>query len=352
MFLASWASSHPIQTMSFTHLGTDLAIDLGTANTCVFARGRGVVVNEPSLIAFNVTTGAIEAVGTQAREMLGRTPGHLRAVRPIKDGVIADFDATEKMLTHFIRKAHRHLGGWVRPRVLIGVPAEITPVERRAVKDSAYQAKASQVHLVDEPMAAAVGAGLPISDAAGNMIIDVGGGTTDIAVISLAGVVIGRSVRVGGDAMDEAIIQYIKKRHDLLIGERTAEQIKVTIGSVMPLEQPLTMEVKGRHIGEGVPKKITISDAEVREALAEPVRVILRAIRETLDQVPPELSADICDRGIALCGGGSLLRNLDCCIRQETQLPVQLVEDPLSSVVLGAGKILSDDGLLKKLSVG
>ena len=273
-------------------------------------------------------------------------------MRPIKDGVIADFDATEKMLTHFIRRAHLHLGSWVRPRVLIGVPAEITPVERRAVKDSAYQAKASQVFLVDEPMAAAVGAGLPISDAAGNMIIDVGGGTTDIAVISLAGVVIGRSVRVGGDAMDEAIIQHVRKRHDLLIGERTAEQIKVTIGSVMPLERPLTMEVKGRHVGEGVPKKITLSDAEVREALSEPVRVILRAIRETLDEVPPELSADICDRGIALCGGGSLLRNLDSRIRQETQLPVQLVEDPLSSVVIGAGKILSDDGLLKKLSVG
>jgi rod shape-determining protein MreB len=334
--------------MTLGRLGTDLAIDLGTANTCVFARGRGVVVSEPSLIAFNTITGSVEAFGAAARDMLGRTPGYLRAVRPIKEGVIADFDAAEKMLTHFIRKAQK--GAWVRPRVVIGVPAEITPVERRAVKDSAYRAKASEVHLIDEPMAAALGAGLPISDAAGNMVIDVGGGTTDIAVISLAGVVIGRSVRVAGDAMDDAIMQYLKKRHDLLIGERTAEEIKVKIGSATPLDKPLTMEVKGRHLGQGVPKRIEITDAEVREALSEPLKVILRAVRETLDQIPPELSADIYDRGIALCGGGSLLRNLDRRIRQETQLPVQLVEDPLYAVVQGAGKMLSDDVLLRKLA--
>jgi rod shape-determining protein MreB len=272
-------------------------------------------------------------------------------VRPIKDGVIADFDAAEKMLTHFIRRTHAQVGAWFRPRVLVGVPTEITPVERRAVKDSAYRAKASEVYLVDEPMAAAVGAGLPIADAAGNMIIDVGGGTSDIAVISLAGVVIGRSVRVGGDAMDDAIIHYMKKRHDLLVGERTAEAIKIQIGSATDLEKPLQMEVKGRHLGKGVPVKVVVTDAEIREALTEPLKTIMRAVRETLDQIPPELSADIFDRGVALCGGGSLLRNLDKRIREETQLPVQMVDDPLSCVVVGAGKMLSDDVLLKKLSV-
>jgi rod shape-determining protein MreB len=337
--------------MAFSGFGTQLAIDLGTANTCVFAPGRGVVVNEPSIIAFNTTTGSIEAVGSDARDMLGRTPGHLRPIRPIKEGVIADFDAAEKMMTHFIRKAHRRLGAWMRPRVVIGVPTEITPVERRAVKDSAHRAKASEVHLVDEPMAAAVGAGLPISDAAGNMIIDIGGGTTDIAVISLAGVVCGRSVRVAGDAMDEAIIQYLRKRHDMLIGERTAEELKCKIGSASDFAQPLTMDVKGRDLARGVPKMLTVSDGEIREALADPIKVIMRAVLETLDRIPPELSADIYDRGISLSGGGSLLRHLDRRIHQETQLPVQLVQDPLSSVVLGAGKMLTDDGLLKKLSL-
>ena len=347
MFLAQTART----TMSFVHLGTDLAIDLGTANTCVYAKGRGVILNEPSLIAFNAVNGAVEAVGACARDMLGRNPAHLRPVRPIKDGVIADFDAAEKMLTHFIRKTHQKVRAWFRPRVLVGVPTEITPVERRAVKDSAYRAKASEVYLVDEPMAAAVGAGLPIADAAGNMIIDIGGGTSDIAVISLAGVVIGRSVRVGGDAMDDAIIQYMRKRHDLLVGERTAESIKIQIGSATELDKPLTMEVKGRHLGKGVPVRVVVSDAEIREALAEPLRTILRAIRETLDQIPPELSSDIFDRGVALCGGGSMLRNLDRRIREETQLPVQMVDEPLACVVVGAGKMLSDDVLLKKLSV-
>jgi rod shape-determining protein MreB len=337
--------------MSVARMGSDLAIDLGTANTCVFARGRGIVVSEPSIVALNATSGAIEAIGLGARDMLGRTPGHIRPVRPIRGGVIADFDAAEKMLTYFMRKAHRSLRSWARPRVVIGVPTEITPVERRAVKDSAYRAKASEVHLVDEPMAAAVGAGLPVTEAAGSMIIDVGGGTTDVAVISLVGVVYSRSVRVAGDAMDDAIIQYVKRRHDLLIGERTAEDIKATIGSALPLDQPLTMEVKGRDLGKGVPKRIILTDAEVREALAEPLKIIIRAIREGLDQVPPELSADIFDRGISLCGGGSMLRNLDRLIHKETQLPVQTVEDPLSAVVIGAGRILSDDALLKKLSL-
>jgi rod shape-determining protein MreB len=337
--------------MKFAHLGTDLAIDLGTANTCVFAQGRGIVLNEPSLIAFNTASGKVEAVGNEAQAMVGRTPGHLRSVRPIRDGVIADFDATEKMLTYFIKKTYREVRAWSRPRVVIGVPSEITPVERRAVKDTAYRAKASEVYLVEEPMAAAVGAGLPIADAAGNMIVDIGGGTTDVAVISLFGVVIGRSVRVAGDAMDAAITHHLKKHHDLMVGERTAESIKIQIGSADKLDEPLTMEVKGRHIGKGVPRQITISDAEIRDALAEPLKLIMRAISETLDQIPPELSADIYDRGIALSGGGALLRHLDRRIRQETHLPVQLVEHPLSSVVLGAGKILTDEGMLKKLSV-
>jgi rod shape-determining protein MreB len=337
--------------MLFDHLGTDLAIDLGTATTSVFARGHGVVVSEPSLIAFNSATGSVEAVGNQAREMIGRTPDHLRPGRPIRGGVIADFDATERLLTHFIRKTHQNLRSWVRPRIVIGVPTDITPVERRAVRDSAYRTKASEVYLVDEPMAAAMGAGLQIEDAAGNMVIDVGGGTTDIAVISLTGVVIGRSVRVAGDAMDEAIAHYLKKRYNLLVGERTAEDIKIQIGSATELDKPRTLEVKGRDIGKGVPVRVTVSDADIREALAEPIRVIVRAVRDTLDEIPPELSADIYDRGIALCGGGSLLRNLDRRLRQETQLPVQIVEDPMSAVVLGAGRILSDEGLLRKLSL-
>src|SRR5215510_2910630 len=337
--------------MTFARLGTDLAIDLGTANTCVFALGKGVVLNEPSLIAFNTTTGAVEAVGAEARDMLGRTPERLRPVRPIRDGVIADFDAAEKMLTYFIKKTNQQVGGWVRPRVVFGVPSQITPVERRAVEESAYRAKVSEVFLVDEPMAAAFGAGVPSTEAAGSMIIDIGGGTTDIAVISLSGVVISKSVRVAGDALDEAIILHMKKRHEVLIGERTAEDIKLQIGSATKLDKPLSMEVKGRHIGRGVPVRITISDAEIREAISEPLKTILNAILETLDQIPPELSADIFDRGIALCGGSVLLRNLDRRIREDTSLPVQIVDQPLSAVVIGAGKMLADKTLLKKLAV-
>jgi rod shape-determining protein MreB and related proteins len=337
--------------MAFAGLGTDLAIDLGTANTCVFALGKGVVVSEPSLIAFNTSTGAVEAVGEHARGMLGRTPDRLRPVRPIRDGVIADFDATEKMLTYFLRKTTQQVGSWGRrPRVVFGVPSQITPVERRAVKESAYRAKVSEVYLVDEPMAAALGAGLPITEAAGSMIIDVGGGTTDIAVISLSGVVISRSVRVAGDAFDEAIILHLKKQHEVLIGERTAEDIKLQIGSATKLEKPLTMEVKGRHLGKGVPVKVTVSDSEIREAVAEPLKTIINAVRETLDQIPPELSADIFDRGVALCGGSVLLRNFDRRLRQETQLPVKVVDQPLSAVVLGAGKMLEDRKLLKRLA--
>ena len=331
----------------FSH---DLAIDLGTANTCVFARGRGIVVSEPSIVALNKVNGRIEAVGTEAKEMLGRTPGNITAIKPMRDGVIADFDCAERMLTHFIRKAHKR-SGWLRPRVVIGVPSEITQVERRAVRDSAMRAKASEVHLIDEAMAAAIGAGMPITDAAGNMVVDIGGGTTDIAVISLAGVVYGRSVRVAGNELDDAIIQHVRKTHNLLVGERTAEQIKIEIGSAFPLDRPLTMEVKGRHLSEGVPKTITITDEEIRKALSEPVRAIVQAVHDALERIPPELSADIFDRGIIMTGGGALLKNMDKRLREETGLPVQVAEDPLSSVVLGAGKMLSDFDLLRRISL-
>jgi rod shape-determining protein MreB len=328
----------------FSLFSSDLAIDLGTANTCVYARGKGIVVNEPSIVAINKVNGRVEAVGKEAKDMLGRTPGNIVAIKPMKDGVIADFEVTEKMLTYFIKKAHNR-NVWVRPRIVIGVPSEITQVEKRAVKDSAYRAKASEVHLVEEAMAAAIGAGMPITEPSGNMIVDIGGGTTDIAVISLAGIVYSKAVRVAGNEMDEAIIQYIKKTYNLLIGERTAEQIKMEIGSAYPLEEKMTMEIKGRHLIEGVPKTITISDEEIR------VNVIVDAVRVALERTPPELSADIVDRGIVLTGGGSMLKNLDKRLREETGLPLAMAEDPLSSVVLGAGKMLSDFNLLRKISI-
>ena len=331
----------------FTH---DLAIDLGTANTCVFARGFGIVVSEPSIVAINTTNGRIEAVGADAKAMLGRTPGNIMAIKPMRDGVIADFEAAEKMLTHFIRKAHRG-STWLRPRVVIGVPSDITRVERRAVRDSALRAKASEVHLIEESMAAAIGAGMPITEASGNMVVDIGGGTTDIAVISLAGVVYGKSVRTAGNELDDAIIQHARKAHNLLIGERTAEQIKISIGSAYPLGERLTMEVKGRHLVEGRPTTITMDDAEIRKAMAEPIRAIVQAVHDALERIPPELSADIFDRGIILTGGGSLLKNMDRRLREETSLPVQQAEDPLSSVVLGAGKMLSDFDLLRRISL-
>jgi len=333
---------------SLSFLANDLAIDLGTANTCVFARGRGIVTSEPSIVAINKVTSRVEAVGNEAKEMLGRTPGNIMAIRPMRDGVIADFDSAERMLTYFIRKAQSRRG-FVRPRVVIGVPAQITQVERRAVKDSAYRAKASEVHLIEEAMAAAIGAGMPITEAAGNMVVDIGGGTTDVAVISLAGVVYSRSVRVAGNAMDEAIILHVRKAHNLLIGERTAEEIKIRIGSAATVEAPQTMEVKGRHLLEGRPKTITITDAEVREALSETVRTIVTAVRDGLEQIPPELSADVFDRGIVLTGGGAMLQKLDSRLRDETGLPVAVAEEPLSSVVLGAGKMLSDFKLLRKV---
>jgi rod shape-determining protein MreB len=334
----------------FSLFSSDLAIDLGTANTLVFAKGKGIVVNEPSIVAINKTNGEVEAVGKEAKDMLGRTPGNIVAIRPMKDGVIADFKVTERMLNYFIQKAHGRKV-LVHPRIVIGVPSEITQVEKRAVIDSAYRAKASEVHLVEQAMVAAIGAGLPVTEPSGNMVVDIGGGTTDVAVISLSGIVYSRSVRVAGNEMDNAIMQYLKRKYNLLIGERTAETIKIQIGSAYPLDKPLTMEIKGRNLIEGVPKTLAIDDSEIREALSECVATIMNAIRVALERTPPELSADISDRGIVLTGGGAMLKNLDRRIREETGLPVSIAEDPLASVVLGTGKMLTDFKLLRRVAI-
>ena len=334
----------------FSLFYSDLAIDLGTANTLVYAKGKGIVVNEPSIVAINKTNGEVEAVGKEAKEMVGRTPGNIVAIRPMKDGVIADFKVTERMLNYFIQKAHGRKM-LVHPRIVIGVPSEITQVEKRAVIDSAYRAKASEVHLVEQAMVAAIGAGLPITEPSGNMVVDIGGGTTDVAVISLSGIVYSRSVRVAGNAMDEAIIQYLKRKYNLLIGERTGEQIKMQIGSAYPLDRPLTMEIKGRNLIEGVPKTLTIDDSEIRDALSECIATIMNAIRVALERTPPELSADISDKGIVLTGGGAMIKNLDKRIREETGLPVSIAEDPLASVVLGTGKMLTDFKLLRRIAI-
>jgi len=334
----------------FGWFSNDLAIDLGTANTLVYAKGRGIVVNEPSIVALDRNNKKVVAVGHEAKEMLGRTPADIVAVKPMRDGVIADFDVTEVMLKYFIKLAcpRNHL---LSPRIVIGIPAEITQVEKRAVQESAMRAKASEVFLVEQAMVAAIGAGMPITEACGNMIVDVGGGTTDIAVISLSGVVYSRSVRVAGNEMDEAIIQYIKRKHNLLIGERTAEWIKIHIGSAAALDKPLSVEVKGRNLIEGVPKTITVTDEEIRESLSDSTGIIINAIKVALERTPPELSADIMDRGIVLTGGGALLRKFDKRIADETGLPVFIAEDPLSSVVLGTSKMLTDFRLLRRICV-
>ena len=332
----------------FSLFSSDLAIDLGTANTLVYAKGRGVVVSEPSIVAINKVTNQVEAVGRAAKEMLGRTPGSIVAIRPMKDGVIANFEVTEKMLQHFIRQAHNGKT-WVSPRVVIGIPSEITQVERRAVEDSAHRARASEVYLVEEAVAAAIGAGLPITEPGGNMVVDIGGGTTDIAVISLSGIVYSRSLRVAGNIMDEAITQYIKRKYNLLIGERTAESIKIELGSAFPLDEPLSREVRGRNLIEGIPKTITVTDEEIREALADSVALIIEAVRVALEKTPPELAADIIERGMVLTGGGALLKNLDKRLMIETGLPVSIADEPLLSVVLGTGKMLSDFELLKRV---
>jgi rod shape-determining protein MreB len=334
----------------FSLFSSDLAIDLGTANTLVFAKGRGIVVNEPSIVAINKLTSQVEAVGTEAKSMLGRTPGNIIAIRPMKDGVIADFTVTEKMLTYFIQKAHGRKV-LVHPRIVISVPSGITQVEKRAVQDSAYRAKASEVHLVEQAMAAAIGSGLPVTEPSGNMIVDIGGGTTEIAVISLSGIVHSRSDKVAGNEMDEAIIRYIKRKYNMLIGERTAERVKIEIGSAYPLEEPISVEIKGRDLMAGVPKSITVSDEEIREALDECIKVLINSIRIVLERTPPELSSDISDRGIILAGGGGLIRNLDERIGQETGLPVTLAEKPLDCVVMGTSKMLSDFVLLRKIAL-
>ncbi len=334
----------------FSLFSSDLAIDLGTANTLVYAKGRGIVVNEPSIVAINKVTNQVEAVGKEAKDMLGRTPGNIVAIRPMKDGVIADFTITEKMLTYFIRKAHGRKV-LVHPRIVIGVPAGITQVEKRAVQDSAMRAKASEVHLVEQAMAAAIGSGLPVTEPSGNMVVDIGGGTTEIAVISLSGIVHSRSDKVAGNEMDEAITQYIKRKYNLLIGERTAERVKMEVGSAFPLEEKRTMEIKGRDLMEGVPKSILISDEEIREALDECINVLVNSIRIVLERTPPELSSDLADRGIVLAGGGALIRGLDQRIRKETGLPVILAENPLSCVVMGTSKMLSDFVLLRKTAL-
>ena len=334
----------------FSLFSSDLAIDLGTANTLVYANGKGIVVNEPSIVAINKTNGEVEAIGQQAKEMLGRTPGNIVAIRPMKDGVIADFKVTERMLNYFILKAHgRKL--MVHPRIVIGVPSEITQVEKRAVIDSAYKARASEVYLVEQALVAAIGAGLPVTEPSGNMVVDIGGGTTDVAVISFSGIVYSSSVRVAGNEMDNAIMQHLKRKYNLLIGERTAETIKIQIGSAYPLDKPLTMAIKGRNLIEGVPKTLILDDREIREALAECVAAIVNEIRVALERTPPELSADISDHGIVLTGGGAMLKNLDQRIREETGLPVSIAEDPLTSVVLGTGKMLTDFKTLRRVAI-
>jgi rod shape-determining protein MreB len=328
----------------------DLAIDLGTSSTLVFLKGKGIVLQEPSIVVINKENGKVEAIGTRAKEMLGKTPANVVAVKPMRDGVIADFEITEKMLDFFIKKSTNNRSVLLRPRIVIGIPTGITQVERRAVKDVALRAKASEVYLIEQPVSAAIGAELPISEPTGNMIVDIGGGTTDIAVISLDGIVFNHSIRIAGNEMDEVIIHYLKKKYNLLIGERSAELVKIQIGSAYPLDRPLTMEIKGRDLREGIPKTIVIDDQEIREALEEVVSSIVNAIKIALEKTPPELSADIIDRGIILTGGGALLKNLDKRIREETQLPVFITDDPISTVVLGAGRMLDDLDLLKKIS--
>jgi rod shape-determining protein MreB and related proteins len=339
---------NPLSWLSI--FSSDLAIDLGTANTLVFIRNKGIVVREPSIVAINVKNNRVEAVGSEAKEMLGKTPSNIVAIQPMKEGVIADFEVTERMLDYFIKKAHNRRVA-VRPRIIISVPSEITQVERRAVRDSALKAGASEVYLVEQAMVAAIGAGLPITEPTGNMIVDIGGGTTDVAVISLAGIVFCKSLRVAGNEMDQSIIRYIKKQYRLLIGERTAEDVKINIGSAYALDKQLEMEIKGRDLETGLPKGLTLTDSEIREALTPAVDSIVETIKITLEKTPPALSADIVDRGIILAGGGALLRNLDKRLREETGLPVSLAEDPLTCVVLGTGAMLTNINLLRKISL-
>jgi rod shape-determining protein MreB and related proteins len=329
---------------------SDMGIDLGTASTLVFVKGRGIVLNEPSVVAIQKGNNRVLAVGEEAKNMLGRTPGSIVAIRPLKDGVIADFEITESMLRYFIRKVHNRKA-LIRPRIVVAIPSGITEVEKRAVKDSAEHAGAREVYLIEEPMAAAIGVGLPVQEAAGNMIVDIGGGTSEVAIISLAGIVFSRSVRVGGDELDEAIIQYLKRTYNLLIGPRMAEMIKINIGSTYPLEEELTMEVKGRDLVAGLPKTMIVNSEEIREAMAEPISTVIEAVRISLERCPPELSADLVDRGMVLAGGGALLRGLDKLLSEETGLPVNIADEPIESVVLGTGKVLQELRFLKRVEV-
>jgi rod shape-determining protein MreB len=332
----------------------DLAIDLGTANTLVYVKGKGIVLSEPSVVAVRKNDRdhrtRVLAVGRDAKMMLGRTPGNIVAIRPMKDGVIADFEITEAMLRHFIRKVHNRRS-LIRPRIIICVPSGITPVEKRAVRESAESAGAREVYLIEEPMAAAIGAGLPITEPICNMVVDIGGGTSEVAVISLAGIVYSKSVRVGGDKMDEAILQYIKRTYNLLIGERTAEIIKTTIGNAYPGSEIESMDVKGRDLVTGIPKIINVNSDEIRQAIQEQIDSIVAAVKTALEQTPPELAADIVDRGIYLTGGGALLKNLDTLLHQETGLPIKIADDPLSTVVMGSGKALDNLSILKEVMV-
>lgn len=336
----------------FGWMSNDLAVDLGTANTVLYVKGKGIVLREPSVVAVRQDSrgSRVLAVGSEAKKMLGKTPGNIEAIRPMKDGVIADFEVTEAMLRYFINKVHNRRT-WVYPRIIISVPSGITQVEKRAVRESAESAGAREVYLIEEPMAAAIGAGLPITEPTANMIIDVGGGTTEVAVISLAGIVYAKSVRVAGDKMDSSILQHIKRKHNLAIGERTSEMIKTSIGNVLPAEPYETMEIKGRDLVSGVPKTITITSEEIQSAIAEQVDVIVDAVRLALEVTPPELSADIVDQGIVLTGGGALLKNLDKLLTNETGMPIIVAEDPLSSVVLGSGQALDNFGILKEIAI-
>jgi rod shape-determining protein MreB and related proteins len=335
---------------TFQFLGRDMAVDLGTANTLVYVRGRGIVLNEPSVVAINTKTGHILSVGSEAKRMIGRTPGHIMAIRPLKDGVIADFDVTEKMLRYFIQAVHKRRF-LAKPRVVVCVPSGITSVEQRAVEEATIQAGARAAYIIEEPMAAAIGAGLPVHEPAGNMVVDIGGGTTEVAVISLGGIVTSQSIRIGGDELDESIIGYVKKEYSLLLGERTAEELKMAIGSAFPLPDEPHAEIRGRDLVSGMPTTIIVSAVEIRRAIEEPVNAIVDAVKNTLDRTPPELAADIMDKGIVLTGGGALLKGLDERLKHDTGLPIHTTENPLSSVAIGSGKCLEEFDALKRVLV-
>ncbi|MGI8868808.1 MAG: rod shape-determining protein [Mycobacteriales bacterium] len=332
-------------------IGRDIAVDLGTANTLVYLKGRGIVLAEPSVVALNNSNGEVLAVGTAAKRMIGRTPASITAVRPLKDGVIADFDTTERMLRYFIRKVHRHRHLLRGPRVVVCVPSGVTGVEQRAVKESTYNAGASRVYIIEEPMAAAIGAGLPISEPTGNMVVDIGGGTTEVAVISLGAVVTSQSIRVAGDEIDAAIISYMKKEYSLMLGERTAEEIKMAVGSAFPTAKEKQAEIRGRDLVSGLPKTIVVSDTEIRRAIEEPVNDIIDAVKATLDRTPPELAGDVMDRGIVLTGGGALLAGLDERLKHETSMPIVIAENPLQSVAVGSGRCVENFHALQHVLV-